>query len=53
MMVLFDCFSEYYCFLTSPGGDQKSMMSKVAKQLIEMNTKLEFLDSAKKHLEVD
>ena len=33
-------------------SDPKGMLSKVSQQLQEMNQKLDFLDAAKKHLEV-
>nr|XP_006817828.1 PREDICTED: uncharacterized protein LOC100378671 [Saccoglossus kowalevskii] len=35
-----------------PGNDQKNMVGKVGKQISEMNKKIDFLDSAKRHLEM-
>ncbi|XP_077992476.1 kinase non-catalytic C-lobe domain-containing protein 1-like isoform X1 [Glandiceps talaboti] len=34
------------------GADQKNMASKVGKQIAEMNKKIDFLESAKRHLEM-
>ena len=34
------------------GADQKHMVSKVGKQILEMSKRVEFLESAKRHLEM-
>ncbi|XP_033632946.1 uncharacterized protein LOC117294583 [Asterias rubens] len=37
---------------TNKGADQKHMVSKVGKQILEMSKRVEFLESAKRHLEM-